>query len=244
MGDHFFLLMYATSGEERNVTRFTSYRRVEDAVAMVKEWLEKACCMDCYPAAEEAALREANGGQLPETAFLCPEVREPADLAKYNGFYDYESLGMFNLFLTPVYDTESARQFRASMNKEFGIDQEYSGRADRLLAHLETFVNSFSDPGLDYTEAEEAIRTFLVQGGFPLFDPEEEGASDIFVIRGALPPMRADGISGKWVLEKRPQSKAPGRRLQKKTPPGGLFSGKRGLVRSSRLGGHPGCSPV
>ena len=99
-----------------------------------------------------AALREANGGQLPETAFLCPEVREPADLAKYNGFYDYESLGMFNLFLTPVYDTESARQFRASMNKEFGIDQEYSGRADRLLAHLETFVNSFSDPGLDYTE--------------------------------------------------------------------------------------------
>ena len=158
MGDHFFLLMYATSGEERNVTRFTSYRRVEDAVAMVKEWLEKACCMDCYPAAE------------------------PADLAKYNGFYDYESLGMFNLFLTPVYDTESARQFRASMNKEFGIDQEYSGRADRLLAHLETFVNSFSDPDLDYTEAEEAIRTFLVQGGFPLFDPEEEGASDIFVI--------------------------------------------------------------
>ena len=188
MGDHFFLLMYATSGEERNVTRFTSYRCVEDAVAMVKEWLEKACCMDCYPAAAEAALREGNDGQLPETAFLCPEVREPADLAKYNGFYDYESLGMFNLFLTPVYDTESARQFRASMNKEFGIDQEYSGRADRLLAHLETFVNSFSDPGLDYTEAEEAIRTFLVQGGFPLFDPEEEGASDIFVIpEGALP---------------------------------------------------------
>ena len=68
MGDHFFLLMYATSGEERNVTRFTSYRRVEDAVAMVKEWLEKACCMDCYPAAEEAALRGANGGHYSPTA--------------------------------------------------------------------------------------------------------------------------------------------------------------------------------
>lgn len=64
--------MYATSGEERNVTRFTSYRRVEDAVAMVKEWLEKACCMDCYPAAEEAALREANGGQLPGDGFPVP----------------------------------------------------------------------------------------------------------------------------------------------------------------------------
>ena len=45
----------------------------------------------------------------------------PGDVYKRQ-FYDYESLGMFNLFLTPVYDTESARQFRASMNKEFGID--------------------------------------------------------------------------------------------------------------------------
>ena len=132
-------------------------------------------------------LREANGGQLPETAFLCPEVREPADLAKYNGFYDYESLGMFNLFLTPVYDTESARQFRASMNKEFGIDQEYSGRADRLLAHLETFVNSFSDPGLDYTEAEEAIRTFLVQGGFPCLTRRRRAPRISSSFRGALP---------------------------------------------------------
>ncbi len=59
------MLMYATSGEERNVTRFTSYRRVEDAVAMVKEWLEKACCMDCYPAAEEAG---PAGGQRRPTA--------------------------------------------------------------------------------------------------------------------------------------------------------------------------------
>lgn len=72
MGDHFFLLMYATSGEERNVTRFTSYRRVEDAVAMVKEWLEKACCMDCYPAAEEAALREANGRPTAGDGFPVP----------------------------------------------------------------------------------------------------------------------------------------------------------------------------
>ena len=76
MGDHFFLLMYATSGEERNVTRFTSYRRVEDAVAMVKEWLEKACCMDCYPAAEEVdrvlhnadtlSIQDAEEGELGE----------------------------------------------------------------------------------------------------------------------------------------------------------------------------------
>ena len=185
MSDHFFVLMYATSGEERNVTHFASYHNVQDVVAMVNDWLSKSCCMDCYrPGSEEEALRAANGGQLPETAFLCPEVNEPADLVKYNGFYDYESLGMFNLFLTPVYDTETAKRFRGSMNKEFEIDKEYSPRADRMMAHLETFVNSFSDPSLDYSQAEEAIRTFLIQGGFPLFDPEEEeeGASDIFVI--------------------------------------------------------------
>ena len=215
MGDHFFLLMYATSGEERNVTRFTSYRRVEDAVAMVKEWLEKACCMDCYPAAEEAALREANGGQLPETAFLCPEVREPADLAKYNGFYDYESLGMFNLFLTPVYDTESARQFRASMNKEFGIDQEYSGRADRLLAHLETFVNSFSDPGLDYMRRRRPFEpSWSRAGSLCLTRRRRAPRISSSFRRGALPPMRTRRYK---------REMGPGKNDHKARPPGGVF---------------------
>ena len=134
MSDHFFVLMYATSGEERNVTRFASYHSVQEVVEMVDSWLSKSCFMDCYrPGPEEEALRAANGGELPETAFRCPEVKEPADLTKYNGFYDYESLGMFNLFLTPVYDTETAKRFRGSMNKEFEIDKEYSERADRLM---------------------------------------------------------------------------------------------------------------
>lgn len=60
MGDHFFLLMYATSGEERNVTRFTSYRCVEDAVAMVKEWLEESLLHGLLPAAWR---RRPAGGQ-------------------------------------------------------------------------------------------------------------------------------------------------------------------------------------
>ncbi len=38
---------------------------------------------------------------------------------------------MFNLFLTPVYDTATAKKFCGSMNKEFGIDQEYSDRRTR-----------------------------------------------------------------------------------------------------------------
>lgn len=183
MSDHFFVLMYATSGEERNVTEFRSFHKVEDAVEMVQDWLSRCCCMDCIPEEKEAEVRAANGGELPETAFLCPTVKEPADLVKYNGFYDYESLGMFNVFLTPVYDTETAVKFRGGMNKEFGIDQEYSDRADRMLAHLATFVQSFEDPGLDYSEAEEAIRTFLMQGGFELFDFGEY-VPDTIVIPG------------------------------------------------------------
>ena len=184
MNDRFFVLIYGTSIKGKDFTRFASHHDVQEVVDIVNDWLEKSCGMDCYPKAQEADLRAANGGALPETAFLCPEVNTPQDLVKYNGFYDYESLGMFNLFLTPVYDTETAKRFRGSMNKEFEIDKEYSPRADRMMAHLETFVNSFSDPSLDYSQAEEAIRTFLIQGGFPLFDPEEEeeGASDIFVI--------------------------------------------------------------
>ena len=77
---------------------------------------------------------------------------------------------MFNLFLTPVYDTATAKKFCGSMNKEFGIDQEYSDRADQMLGHMDTLVKSFEEPGTDYTAAEEAIRTFLMQGGFSLFD--------------------------------------------------------------------------
>ena len=75
---------------------------------------------------------------------------------------------MFNLFLTPVYDTATAKKFCGSMNKEFGIDQEYSDRADQMLGHMDTLVKSFEEPGTDYAAAEEAIRTFLMQGGFSL----------------------------------------------------------------------------
>ena len=89
MNDHFFVLMYATSGEERNVTRFASYTNVQDVVDMVNDWLTKCCYMDCYlPGEQEEALKAQNGGELPETAFQCPEVKTPADLEKYNGFYE------------------------------------------------------------------------------------------------------------------------------------------------------------
>ncbi len=183
MGHHFFMLMYATSGNERNETRFQSFTKVEDAVSMVQIWLKNYCSMDCVPVEQEAQLREKNGGTLPEDVFLCPAVKEPKDLEQYNGFYNYESLGVFNLFLTPVYDTASAKKFKGGMIKEFGIDQEYSDRADRMLANLNTFVASFEDESLDYAEAEKEIAKFLLQGGFDLFDFGEY-VPDTIVIPG------------------------------------------------------------
>ena len=190
MNDRFFVLIYGTSIKGKDFTHFSSYHNVQDVVDLVRDWLERFCGMDCYTPQEEAALRAANGGELPETAFLCPEVTTPAELARYNGFYNYESLGQFNLFLTPVYDTLTAKQLRVGMNREFGIDKDFSAPAERLWAHLDDFVNSFSDPDLDYAEAEEDIRNFLVRGGFALFNDEAPGRQEIFVIpKGGFAPI-------------------------------------------------------
>ena len=51
-----------------------------------------------------------------------------------------------------------------------------------MLGHMDTLVKSFEEPGTDYTAAEEAIRTFLMQGGFSLFDDFGEEVPDTIVI--------------------------------------------------------------
>lgn len=171
MRDDFFVLMYATSGNERNETRFERYHHVKDVEAMVQDWLMRYVALDCVPETKEAEIRAANGGELPEETFLCPTVKEPKDLVKYNGFYDLGGLGrIFNVFLTPVYDTATAKRFRAAMDKEFEISKTYSDKADEMLAHLNTFVSAFEDDTIDDTAAEAAIRDFIIQGGFSIFD--------------------------------------------------------------------------
>lgn len=171
MRDDFFVLMYATSGNERNETRFERYHNVKDVEAMVQDWMKRYVALDCRPETEEAAIRQANGGELPEDVFLCPVVKEPRDLEKYNGFYNMGGLGfIFNVFLTPVYDTATARRFRAEMDKEFSISSNFSQEADRLMTALDTFVNAFEDNSIDDTAAEAEIRNFILQGGFSLFD--------------------------------------------------------------------------
>ena len=78
MNDRFFVLIYGTSIKGKDFTHFSSYHNVQDVVDLVRDWLERFCGMDCYTPQEEAALRAANGGELPETAFLCPEATTPA----------------------------------------------------------------------------------------------------------------------------------------------------------------------
>ena len=171
MRDDFFVLMYATSGNERNETRFERYHDVKDVETMVQDWMKHYVALDCQPAGREAEIRAANGGELPEDVFLCPEVNEPKDLEKYNGFYNMGGLGfIFNVFLTPVYDTATAKRFRAEMDKEFHISSNFTEAGDRMMSALETFVNAFEDNSIDDTSAEAEIRNFIIQGGFSIFD--------------------------------------------------------------------------
>ena len=69
-----------------------------------------------------------------------------------------------------MYDTATAKRFRAEMDKEFSISSNFSEEADRLMSALETFVNAFEDNSIDDTAAEAEIRNFILQGGFSLFD--------------------------------------------------------------------------
>lgn len=186
----FYMLMLATSGNERNETHFEHYDTLEEAETLVKDWLRRYCGMEVIPFGGEETVRQANDGKLPEDSFLCPEVKTPQDLTKYNGFYNYGSLGVFNVFLTPVYDKASAEKFCNGMNKEYEIDQEFSERADRMMEHLHTFVRSFEDDTVDAAPAAEAMQTFLLQGGFSLFD-FEGGSPDTIVLPSDGSPWEA-----------------------------------------------------
>jgi len=172
MGKRFYLMMLATNSAntEREYTKFECYENLQDAVDMVEHWLGYICGFDLVPKEKEEELRAANGGDIPEMTFLCPEVKEPKDLIGYNGYYPYLGIGMCSIFLTPVYDHDSAMRFRAGMNKEYEIDKVYSDEADRLWELLKVFVASFDDDSIDPTEAYTAIRDFLLKGGFSLWE--------------------------------------------------------------------------
>lgn len=171
MGQRFFVLMQAMSGNDRHEIRFEHYNNLEEAEAMVQEWMSRYMAVSCIPFDQVEQTKAQYGGQLPESLFPCPEVKEPKDLMQYNGYYNLGGLGLiFHVFLTVVWDKESALAFRGAMNREFRIDAEYSERSDRMMAHLKTLVDSFENPDLDITEAEAAIRDFWRNDGFNPFE--------------------------------------------------------------------------
>ena len=175
MNDRFFVLMQAMSGNDRHETTFKHYTSLEEAEAMVQGWMSRYMAVDCVPWNQAEKVKAENGGKMPESMFACPEIKEPQDLMKYNGYYNLGGLGLiFHMFLTVVHDKDTAIQFLGCMNREYRIDTEYSARADRMLAYMNTLVNYFDDPTIDTDEAEAAIEDFWKKDGFNPFEVADE----------------------------------------------------------------------
>ena len=191
MNDRFFVLIQTMNDNDRHETTFKHYNSLEEAEAMVQGWMSRYMAVDCVPYDQVEKVKAENGGHMPEGMFACPEVKEPKDLMKYNGYYNLGGLGLiFHVFLTVVDDEESAIQFRGCMNREYRIDVEYSKRADEMLEHINTLVKSFVDPSIDVTEAEAAIEDFWKRDGFNPFEAPDEyyeipDASDQYILSKA-----------------------------------------------------------
>ena len=175
MNDRFYVVMQAMSGNDRHETRFEPFETLGDAEQMVQDWMSRYMAITCIPHDQVEAVKAQNGGQLPDAVFPCPEVKEPKDLEKYNGYHDLGGLGyIFSLFLYVIYDEASALRFKGELNREYRIDTEYSTRADRMLANLQAFVNYFKDRSLDISREEAEIREFMKRDGFNPFEEVEE----------------------------------------------------------------------
>jgi hypothetical protein len=162
MKEHLFLSVSCQSQtEEEETLGLLEFDDFSGADAYLRDWLTRVCGMDCFTgAAEEAALRAQNGGELPEYSFACPAVDSPADLEGYNGFYFRESAGAFSLFVIAIYDTDSARRFRGQCVREFRLDQTPDEEGDERIADLRTLERSFTEE-VDYAEAAQRVDTLL-----------------------------------------------------------------------------------
>jgi hypothetical protein len=134
----------------------------------IRDWLEKSCGMECYRGAEEALLREANGGELPELAFACPKIQSPSDLEAYNGYYSFDCGAPFSIFVMAIYDEATARRFMGDAIREFNLDKVLSDQADEMIEMLEILRDSFKGP-VDYRLALEKVDILIRDNGLPLF---------------------------------------------------------------------------
>ena len=169
MNDHVFLCIQKINQSDRGGSNLLCFPNVAEADAYIRDWLEKACGMECYRGpGDEARLREGNGGELPELAFACPEINSPSDLAAYNGYYSYGFGGSFNLFVMAIYDEATAQRFMRDAIREFSLDKVLSDQADEMIEMLEILRDSFQRP-LDYQPALEKVDKLIRDNGLPLF---------------------------------------------------------------------------
>ena len=171
MRDDYFVLMNASgvTSNEKVVTRFRRFRTMAEAEKMVWDWLEYFLDVRCVPESEEAALRKDHYGMLPEDVFICPTVEQPADLTKYNDFYDLGGLGrIFNILLSPIYDAESARQVCHDIDQDYGISGKSSQQGRRMKEYLDSFLKAFEEDAPVDEETEEALMSFIERGGFSI----------------------------------------------------------------------------
>ncbi len=171
MRDDYFVLMNASgvTSNEKVMTRFRRFHTLEEAEKMIQDWLEYFLDVRCVPESEEAALRKEHYGMLPEDVFICPEVHSPADLTRYNNYYDLGGLGrIFNIMLSPIYDAESARQVCKDIDQDYGISGKSSEKGKRIKACLDSIQNSFVENGPVDPQAEEELMAFIERGGFSI----------------------------------------------------------------------------
>lgn len=170
METHFFLKVVTSNQKmEEAAERLLDFHSLEAADAHIRHWLEEDCGLECYCGPqEEAALRAKNNGALPDIAFSCPEIREPADLEKYSGFRFYEYIGPVNLFVLAVYDQKSARRFRLEATKEYKLDKTFSDAADEMIEMLGRLERSFQED-VDYHMALEKVANLIAMDGLPMF---------------------------------------------------------------------------
>ena len=174
MRDDYFVLMNASgvTSNEKVVTRFRRFRTMAEAETMVKDWLEYFLDVRCVPESQEEALRKDHYGMLPEDVFICPTVEQPADLTKYNDFYDLGGLGrIFNILLEPIYDGESARQVCHDIDQEYGISGKSSEQGRKMKACLDAFLHSFEADEPVEPAVEEELMSFIERGGFSIIEP-------------------------------------------------------------------------
>ena len=168
MSDHMFLCIQRTNQSDRGGSNLLCFPDVAAADAYIRDWLEQSCGMECYRESEEARLREAHGGELPELAFACPELQSPADLAGYNGFYSFGFGGSISIFVMAIHDEATAQRFLREAIREFNLDKVLSDEADEMIEMLEILRDSFQKP-VDYRLALEKVDCLIRDNGLPLF---------------------------------------------------------------------------